>query len=50
MTNLDRTKLWNEYVETTRYSGRPIKLDAVLELRMRAFIKARELKLSQIEL
>lgn len=50
MTNLDRTKLWNEYVETTRYSGQLIKLDAVLEQRMKAFIKARELKLSQVEL
>ena len=50
MTNLDRLKLWNDYIETTRYTGRPIKLDAVLELRMKAFMRARELKLSGIEI
>jgi len=50
MTNLDRLKLWNEYIETTRYVGRPIKLDAVLELRMKAFLKARDLKLSEIDI
>ena len=49
MTNLDRVKLWNEYIETTRYAGRPMKLDVVLEQRMKAFIKAREVKLSRIE-
>jgi len=50
MTNLDRLKLWNEYIETTRYAGRPVELEAVLKLRMKAFIKARELKLSRIEI
>ena len=50
MTNLDRLKLWNEYIEITRYVGRPIKLDAVLELRMKAFLKARDLKLSEIDI
>lgn len=50
MTNLDRLKLWNEYIETTRYVGRPLKLDTVLELRMKAFMKARDLKLSGIEI
>ena len=49
MTNFDRVKLWNDYIETTRYTGRAMKLDCVLELRMKAFIKARELKLSLIE-
>jgi len=33
MTNFERTKLWNEYVETTRYVGRPVKLDVVLKIR-----------------
>lgn len=47
MTNLDKTKFWNQYIETTRYVGRPVKLNHVLELRMRAFLKARELKLGQ---
>jgi hypothetical protein len=50
MTNLTINKLWNEYVETTRYIGKPIKLDAVLQLRMKAFMKARELKFAQIEI
>ena len=50
MTNLDRLKLWNDYIETTRYAGRPVKLDTVLELRMKAFLKARELKLSSIDI
>lgn len=49
MTNLQRVKLWNEYVETTRYTGRAMRLDSVLKLRMKAFIKARELKLAQVE-
>ena len=49
MTNFDRIKLWNEYIETTRYTGRAMKLNSVLELRMKAFVKARELKLSQLE-
>lgn len=49
MTNLDRMKLWNDYIETTRDTGRAMKLDSVLELRMNAFIKARELKLSRVE-
>jgi|GEM_PF-2058945 hypothetical protein len=49
MTNLDRLKLWNEYIETSRYVGRPLKLNAVLELRMKAFVKARELELDKIE-
>jgi len=49
MTNLDRLKLWNEYIETTRYAGHPVKLDTVLQQRMKAFIKARELKFSGIE-
>jgi len=49
MTNLDRLKLWNEYIETTRYAGRPVKPESVLEQRMKAFLKARELKLSRIE-
>jgi len=46
MTNLDRLKLWNEYIEITRYSGKPVKLDVVLELRMKAFLKARDLSLN----
>ena len=49
MTNLDRLKLWNEYIETTRYAGRPVKLDTVLQQRMKAFLKARELKLANID-
>jgi len=48
MTNLERTKRWNEYVEITRYTGKPVKLDTVLRLRMQAFLKARDLKLSQL--
>lgn len=47
MTNLAVTKLWNEYIETTRYTGKPVKLDTVLHLRMKAFVKVRALKLSQ---
>jgi len=49
MTNLERTIAWNEYVEITRYTGKPVKLDVVLQLRMKAFLKARDLKLSQTE-
>lgn len=49
MTNLDRLKLLNEYVEQTLYVGKPLKLDTVLELRMKAYMKARELKISRIE-
>ena len=49
MTTLDRINLWNEYIETTRYTGHPVKLDTVLQQRMKAFIKAREIKLSGIE-
>jgi hypothetical protein len=43
MTNLDRIKTLNEYVEATLFVGRPLKLGAVLELRMKAYRKAKEL-------
>lgn len=49
MTNFEINNLWNSYIETTRYVGRPVKLDTVLEQRMKAFIKARELKLAHIQ-
>jgi len=32
---------WNQYVETTRRGGSPVKLDRILKRRMRVFIKAR---------
>jgi hypothetical protein len=43
MTNLDRIKMLNEYVEPTLYVGKPLKLNAVLELRMKAYRLAKEL-------
>lgn len=43
MTNLDRIKMLNEYVEATLFVGRPLKLGDVLELRMKAYRLAKEL-------
>ncbi|MEO5949850.1 MAG: hypothetical protein ABIQ04_00205 [Candidatus Saccharimonadales bacterium] len=40
---------WNCYIETNRYTSKPVKLDIVLQQRMKVFIKARELKFSQLE-
>lgn len=33
---------WNEYQETTRQKGTPMKLDRILKRRMKAFLKARQ--------
>jgi hypothetical protein len=33
-----------EYIETPRHCDAPVKIDAILEARMRAFMRARRIK------
>ena len=40
-------QIWNEYLETKRRGGSPMKLDRILKRRMRAFIKARRAVIRQ---
>ena len=38
---------WNQYLETVRRGGSPMKLDRILKRRMRAFMKARQAILTE---
>jgi len=39
--------VWNEYQETDRQKGSPMKLDRILKRRMKAFLKARRVILDK---
>lgn len=43
------TRYWLHYIETMRQMSGPIKLDAILQKRMQAFMNARKAKLCQSE-
>ena len=45
MNNQNETTYWLEYIETMSQVSQPVKLDAILEKRMQAFIRARQYKL-----
>jgi len=36
--------VWNQYLETPRQRSSPTRIDAILEERLKAFIKARHIK------
>lgn len=38
---------WRRYIETARRQSRPVKIDAVLQQRMRTFTAARNRQLAQ---
>lgn len=40
---------WLQYIETLRQASQPVKIDVLLQNRMRAFIAARKSKLLQEE-
>jgi hypothetical protein len=46
MTQTTTTYLWDQYIETTRYTRRPVRLDEVLRLRMNTFIALRARRLA----
>lgn len=40
--NKSDNRQWLQYIETLRQKSQPIKIDALLQQRMQAFIKARK--------
>ncbi|HEV7952026.1 MAG TPA: hypothetical protein VGO98_01485 [Candidatus Saccharimonadales bacterium] len=42
-------RYWLQYIETMRQMSQPVKLDAILEKRMQAFLNARQAKVCQPE-
>ena len=41
------SQVWNEYQETVRQKGSPMKLDRILKRRKKAFLKARQVILDK---
>lgn len=49
MNDQTDNRYWLHYIETMRQMSGPIKLDAILQKRMQAFISARQAKVCQPE-
>lgn len=50
MENKQNTYQWTQYLETPIRQSTPIKLDEILEARMKAFLQAREARVCLQEL
>ena len=42
----ESSDVWNQYLQTPRRGGSAMRLDRILKRRMKAFMKARQIKLS----
>lgn len=49
MNNQTDNREWLRYIETLRQQSQPVKIDALLQKRMQAFIEARKAKVCQPE-
>ena len=47
--NKTNDRQWLQYIETLRQKSQPVKIDTLLQQRMRAFIKARKANSLPIE-